>query len=96
MNVVRFFGPILSEITGHRLMVCSGMIRLALRDMNKDIEMFTMNEIRVFLNHYLKNRLKRAGLSDNEYIIQTLNSELIKKQSLLLMTSVRQKYKEKK
>ena len=87
MDVVRFFGALLARETQLKLMPCSGMIRLALKDMGKQPEMYRFREIRALLNKYLKNRLERAGVKDNEKIIRVLNTELIKNQSLILMTT---------
>ncbi|MFX1238247.1 MAG: hypothetical protein ACFFAS_11145 [Promethearchaeota archaeon] len=91
MDVVKFFGPLLAEKTGLKLTPCSGMVRLALRDAGKTNDLFKMNDIKLLINKYLKERLERAGFDKNEEIIKALNLELIKNQSLLLMTARSQK-----
>ena len=87
MDVVKFFGAILARETQLNILPCSGMIRLALRDMGQQPEMYQLREIRTLLNKYLKNRLERAGVKENVKIIRVLNTELIKNQSLILMTT---------
>ena len=85
MDVVKFFGQLISEKTGIKLIHSTGMIRLALRDMQQDREMSNLSDIKLLLNKYLKNRLERAGLKDRDTLISFLESELMRNQSLLVM-----------
>jgi len=87
LDVVNFFGLILAEKTGLKRMPCSGMIRLALRDMKKDPEMHDIREVKNLIQKFLRERLERAGLNDSDALIQELLKELSKNQSLLIMTA---------
>lgn len=86
MDVVRFFGKIISEKTGKKLINCNGLLRLALRDAGKNPNILVIDEIKYFLKNQVKDLLNRVDIGDTDEIIQELISELMKNQSLFTMS----------
>ncbi|MFX1398584.1 MAG: hypothetical protein ACFFAS_16265 [Promethearchaeota archaeon] len=87
MDVVQFFGNIIAKKTGLKRMVCSGMIRLALRDMKNDPEMYDIRKVKILIKEFINNRLERAGIENKNELIHLLLLELSKNQSLLTMSA---------
>ncbi|MFX1236837.1 MAG: hypothetical protein ACFFAS_02840 [Promethearchaeota archaeon] len=87
MDVVKFFGSILADKTGLKRIACYGMIRLALKDMKKDPEMYDIRKVKILIKEFINNRLERAGINDKDALINILLTELSKNQSLLTMTA---------
>ncbi|NHI93511.1 MAG: hypothetical protein EAX96_13570 [Candidatus Lokiarchaeota archaeon] len=82
MKAPEFLGKILAEETGKKLIHCSGMIRLAFKDANKDPDTPIYKEIKEVIENYLKKRLDNVKIQNSDGIIRKLVSELTKNQSI--------------
>ena len=87
MNVAAIFGNILSEKTGLKVVPCSGLIRLSIKQAGKDPESVTFSDLKSVFQNELRERLNNVGLDDVAGIIKYMVTELIKNQSLFTMSA---------
>ncbi len=88
MDIITYFGDILSEKIGIPSVAARGLIRFSLKDEvgsaeNPDYEIL----LKTFKNSF-KKRLERIGIENQGIIANEMIMELRKKQSLFTMSTV--------
>ena len=87
MNIVQFFGHLLSEKIGQKAVACSGIVRLSIKDANKDPETITASELRDIFQNYLKARLQRIGFENYDEVTDYMTSQLLKNHAIFVMNA---------
>lgn len=87
MNIVQFFGHLLSEKIGQKAVACSGIVRLSIKDANKDPETITASELRDIFQNYLKARLQRIGFENYDEVTDYMTSQLMKNHAIFVMNA---------
>ena len=87
MNIVQFFGQILSEKIGHKAIACSGIVRLSIKDANKDPEFITANELKEIFRDTLKDRLQRIGIENYNEVSNYMSAQLMKNHAIFVMNA---------
>ena len=87
MNIVQFFGHLLSEKIGQKAVACSGIVRLSIKDANKDPETITASELRDIFQNYLKARLQRIGFENYNEVTDYMTSQLMKNHAIFVMNA---------
>jgi len=88
MDIITYFGDVLSEKIGIPAIAARGLLRFSLKDEvgsaeNPDYESL----LKAFKNSF-KNRLEKIGIENRDKIANEMIQELSKKQSLFTMSSV--------
>lgn len=87
MNIVQFFGHVLSEKIGQKAIACSGIIRLSIKDSNKDPETITANELKEVFENSLLERLQRIGFDNANEVSNYMTSQLMKNHAIFVMNA---------
>ena len=87
MNVATFFGNVLSEKTGLKVVPCAGLIRLSIKKAEKTPENVSFSDLKSIFQKELRERLEGIGIDDVQGIIKHMVTELIKNQSLFTMSA---------
>ena len=87
MNIATFFGNVLSEKTGLKVVPCAGLIRLSIKKAGKTPENVSFLELKSIFQKEFKEKLKGIGIDDVQGIIKHMVTELIKNQSLFTMSA---------
>ncbi|MFX1398992.1 MAG: hypothetical protein ACFFAS_18350 [Promethearchaeota archaeon] len=75
----------MSEKIQLKLTASRGIIRLAFKEANLDPDAYSYENYKKVFNHYLKERLERAGIDNAEEIVRHMISELIRNQSFFIV-----------
>ena len=87
MDVIKFFGSKLAELTGQYEFGCIGLIKLSIQDAGKDAERISFAEMQeVFQTHLLK-RLERVKVKDPAHVTNKMLAILNERQSLFTMSA---------
>ena len=84
---MQFFGQILSEKIGHKAIACSGIVRLSIKDANKDPDSITANELKEVFGNNLKDRLQRIGIENYTEVSLYMSAELMKNHAIFVMNA---------
>ena len=87
MNIVQFFGQLLSDKTGFKAIACSGIVRLSIRDGNKDPDFITASELHEIFEIHLRARLQRIGIEGHDEVADYMSSQLVKNHAIFVMNA---------
>ena len=85
MNVVQFFGKVLSEKSEKPSTACNGIIRLAIKDAKFNPDDINSKDLEIVFRTSLKERLEKVGIPDAGAISKHMLLELRKNQALFVL-----------
>ena len=87
MNIATFFGNVLAEKTGLKVVPCAGLVRLSIKKAGKTPENVSFPELKSIFQKELREKLEGIGTDDVNGIVKHIVTELIKNQSLFTMSA---------
>ncbi len=88
MDIITYFGDILSEKINIPPIAARGLIRFSLKDEVGSADTPDYETLLKTFKNSFKNRLERIGVENQDKIANFMVAELSKKQSLFTMSSV--------
>lgn len=85
MEIISFFGEKLAKKINKAVLPSSGIIRMAIKDSQKEPSLITVEELRAVFSSSLKDYLHKLRIADVDEVSVHMISELDKNQSLLTM-----------
>ena len=85
MEVVNFFGEKLARKINKSVLASSGIIRLAIKDSQKEPSLITVDELREVFTGSMKNYLHKLRIEKVDEVTKYMTAELDNNQSLLTM-----------
>ena len=88
MDIITYFGDVLSEKIGIPPIAARGLLRFSLKDEVGSAENPNYETLIKTFNNSFKDRLDRIGVENREKVASDMIKELSKKQSLFTMSTV--------
>jgi hypothetical protein len=87
MDVIKFFGNKLAELTGQYELGCISLIKLSIQDAGKDATRISFPEMQEVFQTHLFKRLERVKVKDPSQVTNKMLAILNERQSLFTMSA---------